>query len=292
MINKLIIGTAQFGMNYGITNKNNLLSNNELDKIFKFCYDNNILIFDTAQDYGKSEDILSKYSKIYENFKIITKSNFIKNQENNIFNIINNSILKFNKIEYYLLHNFQDYKNIEILNILERFKNENKINKIGVSIYNVKEAILLLKENKIDVLQIPFNYLDNQWNNKEFQNLIIKNKVEIHVRSIFLQGLLINKPNKYPINIPRNDFDILENIINEICIKLNLSKIELCFYYINSVEWIDKFLIGIDNINQLKLNFNIINKNLKLNKKDIKYIEDKIKNINKIILDPSKWIFN
>jgi aryl-alcohol dehydrogenase-like predicted oxidoreductase len=292
MISKLIIGTAQFGMNYGITNKNYLLSNNELDKIFKFCYSNNILIFDTAQDYGKSEDILSKYCKIYADFKIITKSNFIKNKENDLDNIINNSIFKFNKIEYYLLHNFQDYKNIKIMNILQKLKNENKINKIGVSIYNVNEAILLLKENKIDVIQIPFNYLDNQWNNEEFQNLIIKNKVEIHVRSIFLQGLLINKPNKYPINISKDDFDILENIINDICKKLNLSKIELCFYYINSIEWINKFLIGIDNINQLKSNYNIINKNLKLNKEDIKYIENKIKNINKIILDPSKWIFN
>jgi aryl-alcohol dehydrogenase-like predicted oxidoreductase len=290
MIEKLIIGTVQFGVDYGITNSTGKINQNELDEIFNFCNNNNINYFDTAQDYGNSEDIMSNYQKIYPNINIITKSKF-KNK--NIDNIINISLNKFNNIDCFLLHSFEDYQNKELINTLLKYKELNKIKKIGVSIYNIEEGIKLLEDNLIDVIQIPFNYLDNQWLNDTFQNLILKHhNIEIHVRSIFLQGLLINNPKKYPSNINKEDFDYLEKIILEICQNLNLSKLELCFSYINSFNWINKFLIGIDNLEHLKLNFNIINKNLKLKKEEILFINDKVKNINKDILNPTKWIFN
>ena len=290
MIEKLIIGTVQFGIDYGITNSTGKINKNELDQIFSFCNNNKINYFDTAQDYGNSEDIISSYEKIYSNINIITKSKF-KNK--NIEDVINISLNKFNYIECFLLHSFEDYQNKELISTLLKYKELNKIKKIGVSIYNVEEGIKLLEDNIIDVIQIPFNYLDNQWFNNKFKNLIEINKhIEIHVRSIFLQGLLLNKPNKYPSNISKEDFDYLENIILEICKILNLSKLELCFSYINSFNWINKFLIGIDNLEHLKLNFNIINKNLKLTEEEILFINDKVKNINKDILNPVKWIFN
>jgi aryl-alcohol dehydrogenase-like predicted oxidoreductase len=289
MIEKLIIGTVQFGMDYGITNSTGKINQNELDQIFNFCNNNKINYFDTAQDYGNSEDIMSNYQEIYPNINIITKSKF-KNK--NINDTINISLNKFNNIECFLLHSFEDYQNKELIDILLKYKEQNKIKKIGVSIYNVDEGIKLLKDNIIDVIQIPFNYLDNQWFNPEFQNLITTHKnIKIHVRSIFLQGLLLNRSYKYPLNIKKDDFDYLEDIIINICETLNISKLELCLSYINSFEWIDKFLIGIDNLDHLKLNFNIINKNLKLNEDEILFISTKIININKDILNPSKWIF-
>jgi aryl-alcohol dehydrogenase-like predicted oxidoreductase len=198
-----------------------------------------------------------------------------------------------------MLHSFEDYKNKYIINKLLYYKNLNKIKKIGVSIYNVEEAIELLNDNIINVIQIPFNYLDNQWFNIEFQELVNMNKknnskniIEIHVRSIFLQGILLNPIIKYPNNIDINEFNNLNMIINEVTTKLNLSKIELCFAYINSFNWIDKFLIGIDNYEHLILNYNIINKNLKLNDEEIFYIKNKFKNINSLLYSPTKWIFN
>jgi aryl-alcohol dehydrogenase-like predicted oxidoreductase len=294
MKEKLIIGTVQFGLDYGITNNNGKIDSKQLDNIFDFCNNNNIIYFDTAQDYGNSEDILSKYK--YENFNIITKCKF-KNKD--IENTLQISFNKFNIIECFMLHSFEDYKNKDIINKLLYYKNLNKIKKIGVSIYNVEEAIELLNDNIINVIQIPFNYLDNQWFNIEFQELVNMNKknnskniIEIHVRSIFLQGILLNPIIKYPNNIDINEFNNLNMIINEVTTKLNLSKIELCFAYINSFNWIDKFLIGIDNYEHLILNYNIINKNLKLNDEEIFYIKNKFKNINSLLYSPTKWIFN
>jgi len=289
MLNKLIIGTVQFGLNYGITNTNGKVSNEDLDNIFNFCNQSDIKFFDTAQDYGNSEDILKEYKNKYSDIIIITKSKF-KNKDIN--ETINASINKFNKIDYFLLHSFDDYTE-QVIDKLIEYKKDNKINKIGVSIYNVNEAKQLLKDNKIDIIQLPFNYLDKQWFDEEFQDLIKKNKVEIHVRSIFLQGILLNPilDSKKPINISKEDFNYLNNIIDEISNEFKLSRLELCFAYINSFKWIDKFLIGIDNYNHLLLNYEIIKKDLKLNEQQIKFINDKIKDINPLICCPLGWKF-
>ena len=97
MINKLIIGTVQFGLNYGITNKVGKVTDNDLDNIFSLCNKLNITHFDTAQDYGNSEDIIKKYKDIYENIVIITKCK-LKNKP--VKETIELSINKFNKIYY------------------------------------------------------------------------------------------------------------------------------------------------------------------------------------------------
>jgi len=299
MLNKLIIGTAQFGIDYGITNLNGKLKDNELDKIFKFCIDNNILYFDTAQDYGNSEDIISKYFSIHNNLNIITKAKFTNKNINDTLQI---SLDKFNVIECFLLHSFEDYNNKNLITTLLDYKKQKRINKIGVSIYTVEEAIILLKENIVDIIQIPFNYLDNQWiYNKEFQHLIINSNIEIHSRSIFLQGILLNLPTKYPTNIPIADFIFLNNIIDDITNELKITRLELCFAYVNSFKWISKFLIGIDNLNHLIMNYNIISKNIILSQKDIEYIYNKITNdkmtndktnkINPNIRSPLNWKF-
>ena len=127
-MDKIILGTVQFGLNYGITNNNGKISDIDIDKIFNFCNINNIIYFDTAQDYGTSEDILSKYKKKYNNFKIITKAKF-KNKNLSIDELINISINKFENIDYFLLHSFEDY-NEEIINNLLKYKN--KIDKIKI----------------------------------------------------------------------------------------------------------------------------------------------------------------
>jgi uncharacterized protein len=289
MINKIILGTVQFGLNYGITNKNGKIDDKEIEKIFDFCNNYSILYFDTAQDYGKSEDILSKFNKLYPNLKIITKAKFANK---NIDITIDKSLKKFKRIECFMLHSFNDFKNKKLINKLIQLKKEKKIQKIGVSIYNVNEAIILLNDINIDIIQIPFNYLDKQWFNIKFQNLVKQNKKEIHVRSIFLQGILLKKPIKYPNNISKSEFEDLENKINIITNKFNMSKLELCFFFVNSFDWINHIIIGIDNFNQLLMNFEIFKKNLKINKKEIDFIRDKFSNINPFILDPSEWRFN
>jgi len=287
MINKMILGTVQFGLNYGITNTTGKIEGNELDKIFEFCDNNKIYYFDTAQDYGDSENIILKYKQKFTNFQIITKAKFLNKD---IPKTIDISVAKFEYINYFLLHSFTDYDPF-VIEQLKKNKAISKIGKIGVSVYTVEEAIMCLKDLNIDCIQIPFNYLDRQWFNEEFQKLISYRKIEIHVRSIFLQGILLNPIKKYPLNISIDDFNTINNKIDNLCTYFNLSRLELCFAYINSFDWITKFLIGIDNYQHLLLNYDIINKNLKLTEEQINIIHNKLNNINPLITNPSKWIF-
>ena len=279
MLKKLIIGTAQFGMNYGITNSEGKMNKDEIGRILNFCKSNNINTFDTAKDYGNAEDLLSEWQKENPNIKIITKAK-------SNFNYVTLTD-KFKSLECFLFHSYGDYTPENV----QKVKTNPKVHSIGISVYTVREAIHVLTDNIVDIIQIPFNYVDHQWFNTEFQNLLKLTKVKIHVRSIFLQGLLINRitPEKCPKNIEYTDFCALNNIIDEITEKVKLSRKQLCFAFINSFPWIDKFLIGIDNFDHLIDNYETIIEDLHLSQENIEYIRCKTQGINQYITSPLLW---
>ena len=55
---KIILGTAQLGLDYGFTNNSGKPKLNKSLEIIKYALDNNINTFDTARAYGDSENIL------------------------------------------------------------------------------------------------------------------------------------------------------------------------------------------------------------------------------------------
>tara|TARA_B110000879_G_scaffold200326_1_gene274207 strand:- start:509 stop:1012 length:504 start_codon:yes stop_codon:yes gene_type:complete len=163
------------------------------------------------------------------------------------------------------------------------------IDKIGVSVYTVEEAIEVLKDDRFTVIQLPFNYLDSQWKNDEF-NLLLKTRhnVEIHVRSIFLQGILVNSFDYWP-KIKGFEFKPIYDNIVSICKEYNLTKLELVIGYIKSIEWIDSVLFGVDNINQLKENIKLYKNTNKLNQVIIDKCEKIFKDVPKELINPVLW---
>ena len=288
---KLILGTVQLGIDYGINKKKPSLVQSL--EILNYCIENNINTFDTAQDYGNCEEIISHISN--KNVSIITKINFYSNEVNNTFEKILEKVqvsltnLKINKLDTLLLHRFSDFLDKKLIFNLFKIKNMGLIDKIGVSVYTVEEAIEVLKDDRFTVIQLPFNYLDSQWKNSEF-NLLLKTRsnVEIHVRSIFLQGILVNSFDFWP---KINGFEfkpIYDNIIS-ICKEYNLTKLELVIGYIKSIEWIDSVLFGVDNITQLKENIKLYKKTNKLNQVIIDKCEIIFKNVPKELVNPVLW---
>lgn len=285
---KLILGTVQMGKLYGKFMKNKI-EDNEIDVILNYCLKNNICTFDTAQNYGNSEQILSKISN-KNNVKIIDKIDSVEN----ILGSFEKSIVNLNSknIDTLMFHNFENIKILDYREVLIGLKNNKKINNIGVSVYNVEEAIYSLKLNCVTVIQIPFNYLDRQWENNQFLNLI-KNRpdVEIHIRSIFLQGLLLNDVSYWP-----NECKNIYEKITKICNKYNLTKLELVIIYSLSFKWISGILFGIDNINHLidtHSNFKKMEDKLKKEKSLIFNLIEDIKNefwnVPNNLIDPRLW---
>ena len=287
---KLILGTAQFGLKYGITNSDNKPDNKKTQQMLKTAYENGITIYDTARAYGDSEYKLGLFNKNYKNVTIITKLKIDNDTKDDVLLSVDKSLemLNVDILDVLLLHRFEYLSNKIILNTILELKEKKKIKKIGISVYTVEEAIVSLKNKDIEYLQIPVNVLDQRWNNNEFLSLVNKRKdVFIFVRSIFLQGIILNNIDKWPkLQI---DYKAIINKIDNIVKILNMSKIELCISYCKSLYWINGIIIGIDNEEQLIDNVKLFNTTRKLKDYELNMIKDTFSNIDSILLDPSKW---
>ena len=168
-MNKLALGTAQFGMNYGIANKFGKVSLLEVKKIIQLAKKNKIDLVDTAISYNESEKILGKVG--VDNFKIISKLPNIK--KGNFFvdrwleSQLENSLkyLGVNKLYGLLLHQPKDLLgNLgkKLINKLNKFRNNGLVNKIGISIYDPSEFYEVKNLIKIDIIQAPLNVIDRR----------------------------------------------------------------------------------------------------------------------------------
>ena len=292
---QLVLGTAQLGLDYGVTNNNGKPKLTQSLEIIKHALDNDINIFDTARAYGDGEYILGLANKKYNNLNIITKLdplnelNDTKSIEE-IYEMIDNSIntslknLNIDIIDTFILHRFHHFNNKIIWNYLLQSK---KVKNLGVSIYHVEEGIEALKDSNIKHIQLPINILDQQWFCDEFLKLVKKrNDVTIHCRSILLQGILISDADKWPKihNIHPKEFIKKLNELVKV-FKLN-SRLELCFSYVKSIQWIDGLLIGVDNLDQLNENLKLFNVR-KLTSRELQLIKSTFKNTSRKLLNPA-----
>ena len=287
-IKKLILGSAQMGLDYGINNTNGKIDINESFEILKFAFLNGIKHIDCAEAYGNIHEILGIFNQsnpemdFYINTKL-SSANSKTDSRKEVKKIL--SVLKRNKIQSIMFHSYSLYKkNLNSIKDYHTMKEEGLISNIGVSVYLNKEIKSLIYDDNIDLIQIPFNMLDNS---KEKMDLIKEAKLNgkiIEARSIFLQGLFFKNPN--------DDNFIVKKLCNELTqiknISLNnkVSIDEMGLNYVLCQDFIDYVIIGVDNLLQLKKN--IISLNKTLDKKIINQINS-INTKNKSFLNPTNW---
>ncbi len=296
--NKLVLGTAQLGLDYGIANKSGKPEENKAFEIMKYAAENGINYFDTAYSYGNSETTIGKFLNTYETYKnkinIITKIPSLKKEKLNEKNISNRFFESLNRlgqksIYCYMVHDFNDIvDNCNVINkIFLKFKDEGLIKKIGVSIYDKSQINFLLKNYNFDLIQIPINIFDQRLLMNDILVDLKKRGIEIYARSVFLQGLIFL--DKY--NLPSKFKSIKKQLekLNKISLKYNLSKEEIALLFVNTINEIDKIVIGVEKISQLQRNVKILGKSERFNKiKTLINFEDfSIEDTN--ITDPRKW---
>jgi len=287
---KLILGTVQFGLDYGINNGLGKPSDEEIKGILDFAFENGIDFLDTAEAYGDSQERIGQYHSKSENkFKIITKySSATDSLSSDIRIRINENMakLKVDNLYSYMFHSFNDFKSHfhEFRDELISLKNDKLIEKLGVSVYTNEELEEVLEHEEIDLIQIPYNLFDNNNLRGEVLSKAKKNKIEIHTRSAFLQGLFFTgkdnlRENLQPLKAP---LDLVETLSEQ----NNISISDLALHYACSNQLINKVLIGVDSLNQLKENVNSVRKEIDQNVfKEINKIEIGAKEL----LNPSNW---
>jgi aryl-alcohol dehydrogenase-like predicted oxidoreductase len=206
---RLGLGTAQFGLNYGVSNVNGQLDIFEIKKILIRAKNSGVQVLDTAHAYGESEQVLGKCLDNATDFRLVTKTVSFRSPSigqaeiNKLSENFESSLFKLNRtqIDTLMVHHAEDLlvpggENIFLK--MQEWKSSGKIKKIGVSVYDRFEIEQLFDRFQFDVVQLPFSVYDQRLLQDGTLTQLRDAKVEIHARSIFLQGVLLMSPVKLP----------------------------------------------------------------------------------------------
>jgi len=285
--NKLILGTVQMGLPYGINNNSGKISLQNSIEILEYAFNNGIETLDSAESYGNAHEVIGIFHDQNPNkiFRVITKLPHQVNDD--IVKKVDGYLkeLKVNQLETLMFHSYASYEeNIENFGLLKRLKLDKKIKTIGVSVYTNNEIEKVILNDDIDIIQLPFNLFDNT---NLRSDILMKAKSKgkiIHTRSALLQGLFfkdIDDTNKIVQKLKKELTLISEISRNE---KTSISALALS--YCLHQKTIDNVLIGVDSLSQLKDNIKSIS--YKITPQTIEHIDTiEIKNLD--LLNPSLW---
>ncbi len=284
---KISIGTAQFGLDYGIANKSGQVSQQEVANILHYAAKKGVVKIDTAQAYGNSENVVGKALGQFENhyFEVTTK--LLPENLGRIQASIQDSLSKLgiHKLDTVLYHDYQSWKeNMNSIHELEELKQLGRISNLGFSLYFPDDLQYLLdKKIPFDAIQIPYNVFDRRF--ECFFPILKEKNIKIQIRSVFLQGLFFMNPNKLSahFNPVKEKLLLLHKIANE----QNTPLKDIPLAFVNNNPHIDTIILGVDSLNNLKdnlsTNFSVLEQLFDKNQlNDLR--EDK-----ENIIIPSKW---
>lgn len=293
----LCLGTVQFGMKYGINNRQGQPSMNDSVEMIKYAVDNGIKYIDTARAYGDAELVIGEYNKIYgvpKDIKIISKlrPNVIEADTKDVNSLIRDELesslkrMGVDKLNGYLLHTPEYIYNQNILDALLNLKEEKMVENIGVSIYDLKEGEQAIKTGIIDYIQLPYSYLDQRGIRTGFIKKAKEHGIKIFTRSAFLQGLVMMEKSRIPqylapaiCNIEK--FELITKEFNE-------DIINAIIHFVTDEADIDYLVFGVDNIEQLKEDMDAY-RNKKINTLLIEQVKQHINMLEDNIIFPSLW---
>ena len=287
---KLALGTAQFGLDYGISNTVGQVKLPEVNRILAEAKKYKIDTLDTAIAYGDSERILGEVG--VSKFNVVTKLPPIPKDTRDVALWLNNQVqsslkkLRVESLSGLLMHKSSDLfktSNAVLFDSLCKLKDDGVVNKIGVSIYNPDELDALAERSiKIDIVQAPFNILDRRIESSGWLHRLNLAGIEIHTRSVFLQGLLLqtkDQRNSY-FNKWTNYFSIFDEWVND----TRQTSLGASLNFVYSNKYISKVIVGVESRVQLTEMLSSISQNSQSPVPDELDVDDHM------LINPSNWV--
>ena len=256
-LKRLALGTAQFGCNYGIANERGQISIDEAGAILRHAHASGIGTLDTAIAYGNSEQRLGEIG--VQGWQIVSKLPELPKDCSDITQWVTKAVLdslerlKVPSIYGLLLHRPQQLLEAEggqLYRSLQQLKNDGLIQNAGVSIYDPAELDALYGRFNFDIVQAPFNLFDRRMVESGWIERLSRRGVEVHVRSIFLQGLLLLPSHLRPGRFDR--WQLLWSRLHQWLLETEITSLQACLRHALAQTKIDRIIIGVDSLSHLK----------------------------------------
>ena len=245
----LVLGTAQFGMEYGVANRTGTPDESRVAEILDQAYISGIRILDTAAAYGESENALGRVG--VSGWEVMTKVPSLSGLSDDqldeaVYGSVLRSLdcLKIDCLSAVLFHDHRDMigeRGRRVLGAMERLRAENHVRSLGVSIYTSSD-LEGLEHAKTQIVQAPFNVLD--------QRILGSNlSAELHVRSVFLQGLLLMTPRVRPAYFGR--WNGLLTRFEERVHDSGLDPVAFCLGFAAQQPAVAKCVVGVEHPDQI-----------------------------------------
>jgi len=255
MLNKLTLGTVQFGMKYGIANRTGKVSPETAQTIMEQARLGGIDMLDTAIAYGDSEQTLGDIG--LANWGVITKLPLVPDGCDDVRKWVQDQLdgslrrLQVSSVETLLLHHSRQLPGPygkDLVRAMRDAQEKGLVQKIGVSIYHPDE-LDAIDMAAFQAVQAPFNVLDKNLLTSGWLERLGQMDVEVQVRSVFLQGLLRMEPAARPQKFQR--WNTLWNAWDQWLESNQLTPLQACLQYVMSLNAIHRLVIGVETPEQL-----------------------------------------
>lgn len=191
ILGRLGIGTVQFGQAYGVSNSRGQVARSEVKLILELAARAGIGVLDTAANYGEAETVLGANN--LEPFRIVSKTLSVEKGVHAVISRVRESVRVLGAVDLLLVHAVKDLRGpsgTTLWRALQALKAEGIVGGVGISAYVADDPVALAKQFRPDAMQLPFSLLDQRLLQDGSLARLKDLDVEIHARSLFLQGLL------------------------------------------------------------------------------------------------------
>jgi aryl-alcohol dehydrogenase-like predicted oxidoreductase len=288
MESRFSIGTAQFGLAYGVANRTGLMNKQSAREILIRGWAAGIRVLDTAISYGDSERKLGEIG--VEDWRVVTKIPKIPENCSNVGSWIRESILeslvrlRIRRLYGALLHHPEqllDHNGPAIFDALLAAKRIGLVSKIGISVYDPSELADITARFEVDLVQAPFNVVDRRLHASGWLDRLNAAGIEVHVRSIFLQGLLLMNIADRPLKFSR--WDHLWARWHEWLALHGYTALQACIHFALDYQKIDRVVVGIDSVGQLSEIIGVVHQPSALVPADLTSND-------RDLINPSRWV--
>jgi aryl-alcohol dehydrogenase-like predicted oxidoreductase len=255
-VNRLALGTVQFGLPYGVANRAGQVTRPEAQAMLQLAASNGIDTLDTAIAYGDSETCLGEAGT--QGFKLVTKLPAVPDDCADVSvwveQQVSASLAKLGVTSVYglLLHRSEQLlgtNGVALYRALQGLKGNGQVQKLGVSIYSPSELDALIPQYRFDLVQAPFNLVDQRLHSTGWLQRLKGSGVEVHTRSVFLQGLLLMAKADIPAKFA--PWNVLWQQWQQWLTGREASSVQACLTFPLSFPEIDRVVVGADSVNQL-----------------------------------------